>query len=72
MIALYYTGLTVQFDPVSYSVTEGGQAALILVLSGPADREVTVEFTTEDDSAVCKFKKITFEILYTDFLSSWS
>ena len=46
--------LTVQFDPATYSVTEGGQAALELVLSSPADRDVTVEFTTVDDSAVCK------------------
>ena len=45
--------LTVQFDPISYSVTEGGQAELEVVLSGPADRDVTVEFTTVDDTAVC-------------------
>ena len=43
-----------EFDPTTYSVTEGGQAALEIVLSGPADRDVTVEFTTVDDSAVCK------------------
>ena len=48
--------LTVQFDPASYSVTEGGQAALILVLNDPADRDVSVDFTTVDDSAICKFE----------------
>ena len=51
---IIFIALTVEFDPATYSVTEGGQAALELVLSGPADRDVTVEFTTVDDSAVCK------------------
>ena len=50
--------MTVQFDPASYSVTEGGQAELVLVLSGPADRDVTVQFTTVDDSAVGKVTDI--------------
>ena len=45
--------LTVQLDPVSYSVTEGGPAELVLVLSGPVDRDVTVELATVDDTAVC-------------------
>lgn len=41
----------VQFDPVSYSVTEGGQASLIAVLNFEASYEVMVDFATDDGSA---------------------
>lgn len=43
--------LTVQFDPVNYDVIEGEQASLVAVLSFAADRPVTVDFATNDDSA---------------------
>lgn len=43
--------LMVQFDPATYSVTEGEEVVFMIILSGPADRDVTVEFMTMDDSA---------------------
>lgn len=44
--------LTVQFDPVTYTVTEGGQASLRVVLNFAADGAVTVDIATNDDSAI--------------------
>ena len=44
----------VQFNPVSYAVTEGEQAAVTAVLNFVADRNVTVDFTTSDGSALGK------------------
>ena len=46
-----FSALTVQFEPADYLVTEGEQVAILVVLSDSADREVTVQFTTVDDSA---------------------
>ena len=43
--------LSVQFNPDVYSVDEGGQVVFMVELSSPADREVTVDFTTVDGSA---------------------
>ena len=43
--------LMVQFDPVTYSVTQGEQAFIIAVLNFAADRDVTVDFATSDGSA---------------------
>ena len=41
-----------QFDPAIYSVNEGDQVVFMLELSSPADRAVTVDFTTVDGSAM--------------------
>ena len=41
----------VQFEPVAYSVTEGEQGALRVVLNFATSEAVTVDITTEDDSA---------------------
>ena len=46
-----FLALTVQFDPDEYLVTEGGQVAITVELSDMADRTVTVQFSTVDDSA---------------------
>ena len=40
-----------EFDPPTYSVDEGVQVEFMIRLSTPADRDVTVDFTTVDDSA---------------------
>ena len=53
-ININFVELTVEFEPDSYSVNEGSQVEFVLVLSGVADRDVTVEFTTVDDSATGK------------------
>lgn len=44
--------LTVQFNPNTYSVAEGEEVVLVIVLSGLADREVSLELTTVDGSAI--------------------
>ena len=44
--------LTVQFEVASDSVAEGTEAAIIVFLSTSADREVSVDFTTESDTAI--------------------
>ena len=43
--------LTVQFVPDTYQVTEGEMVQFTIQLSDPADRPVTVRFTTMDGSA---------------------
>ena len=45
----------VNFDPTSYSVDEGGQASLRLVLSTPSTSEITVQVVTSDGTAVGQF-----------------
>ena len=42
----------VQFDPIIYDVNEGETARLKIVLSGPSNRDVTVEVTTQDATAL--------------------
>lgn len=44
--------LTVQFDPTTYSITEGEQASIVAVLSTEADRAVSVDFNTVDGTAL--------------------
>ena len=43
--------VTVEFDPNSYTVTEGGRAELSSTLSGPSSTPVTDNVATMDDSA---------------------
>ena len=52
---IHSTVLMVQFDLTSYSVTEGEQASLTAVLSFAADRDVTVDVSTVDGSAIGKY-----------------
>lgn len=47
---LLLTGLTVQFDPVIYRVTEGEGAELRLVLSEASTSDVTVVLNSADVS----------------------
>ena len=54
-IELLSAVLAVQFDPTSYSVTEGDQASLTAVLSFAASRDVTVDVSTVDGSATGKY-----------------
>ena len=49
-----YTALTVQFNPSSYTVTEGDSAALIVVLNRESTSQVVVTLTTEDETALSK------------------
>ncbi len=46
-----YPGLVVTFDPPVYMVEEGGVVNLRVVVSGEADVSISVQFTTEEDSA---------------------
>ena len=48
---LFLTDLFVNFDPTTYSVTEGDLAELMVVLNRPSDHDVTVELTTSDGRA---------------------
>ncbi len=41
-----------QFAPISYTVVEGETASLTAVLNFAADRDVTVDFATNDGSAL--------------------
>ena len=45
------TGLVVQFQPDTYSVTEGEQASLTAVLNFAAIRDVTVNISTSNGLA---------------------
>ena len=44
-------GVTVQFSPTAYTVTEGGDTELILVLTGDTAVPITVDLATMDGSA---------------------
>ena len=55
MISSHTLGLTIQFDPASYTVVEGGVAMLRIVKVGDADYPVSVDFSTVDGSAEGKF-----------------
>ena len=44
--------LTVGFDPAAYSVQEGSEISLRLVLSLETEREVTVGIATLDETAI--------------------
>jgi hypothetical protein len=46
--------LVVQFDPVSYVVTEGGQTSLFATLNLVADYAVSVDFATRNGTALGK------------------
>ncbi len=46
-----HTDLTVQFDPVTYSVAEGATVSLRTVLNVAADRDVTIDLTAVSGSA---------------------
>lgn len=50
----YSVAISVQFDPATYSVNEGGSVEITIVLSSASESEVTVVFTTRDGSAVGK------------------
>ena len=58
--------MIVQFDAASYLAVsdEGSQLPLSIVLSVPADREVTVELTTMDDSATGTYNNPVLLTIY--------
>ena len=47
----FLTDLIVDFNPTTYSVTEGDQAELMVVLNRPSDHDVTIQLTTSDGRA---------------------
>ena len=51
IISLFFIALSVQFEPATYSVQEGGRANLVAVLNREADRSVSVSFNTQDGTA---------------------
>ena len=50
--------LTVQFQPAVYTVSEGDQAELMVVLSMAVGMDVTVQLMTVDDSAMGMKEKV--------------
>ncbi len=46
-----HTDLTVQFDPVTYTVAEGATVSLRAVLNVAADRDMTIDLTAVSCSA---------------------
>ena len=49
---LLSVALMVQFDPITYAVTEGEQASVLAVLNFASNRDVSVDFATGDLSAI--------------------
>lgn len=47
--------VTVQFDPITYSITEGRNVEFMLVLSGTLTEDVTVVVATVDGTATGTF-----------------
>ena len=52
LFSLSFVVVSINFDPTSYSVTEGDTATLMLVLSSPSDSPVTVQVLTNPGSAL--------------------
>ena len=48
-------GLTIEFDPITYTVNEDAVAMLRIVKIGEADYPVSVDLSTVDGSAVGEF-----------------
>ena len=44
--------LVAQFDPTTYTVSEGTAINILITLSFVADRDVTVDFATVDGTAI--------------------
>jgi hypothetical protein len=42
----------VSFIPTDYTVTEGNQVSITAFLTVPADRDLTIDFTTSDGTAI--------------------
>jgi len=52
IIVCFPTALTVDFNPVSYMLSEGDATQLIVELSFPADRDVSVDVTLNPGTAI--------------------
>lgn len=46
LVFCFSADLTVNFNPVTYMIVEGGNAVLNAILNSPANREVTVQVRT--------------------------
>lgn len=46
----------VQFNPISYTVTEGGSTQLIIQKIGKTEHPVTISVSTQEGTASSKFK----------------
>lgn len=55
MTYLHQTEVVVEFDPTMYSVMEGMNVQLTVVLRSPSAIAVTVDFQTVDGTANCKW-----------------
>lgn len=51
-----------EFDPVTYEVTESGSVVFMIVLRTQSQRQVTVFFATNEGSATCKCEAINITI----------
>ena len=51
--------VTVEFDPASYSVMEGMTASIIVVVRGEFAKSVSVQFATQDQTAIGIIKTLT-------------
>lgn len=43
-----------EFDPITYEVTESGSVAFMIVLRTQSQRQITVFFATNEGLATCK------------------
>lgn len=50
------TGVEIEFDPTSYPVAEGSMAEIMVVLRGEISQSVSVQFATQDMSAIGRYE----------------
>ena len=62
-LLLLFIALSVQFEPATYSVQEGGGTNLVAVLNREADRNVSVVFNTQDGTAEGKTAYLKYTAL---------
>ena len=67
-----FIALSVQFEPATYSVQEGGRTNLVAVLNREADRSVSVSFNTQDGTAEGKNSLPNSYIIYILYNMLWT
>ena len=54
--------VVVEFDPASYTVTEGGMAGIMVVLRAVISQSISVDFTTQDQSAQGMHERCSYNL----------
>lgn len=62
-IILSIVGVLVEFDRDTYTVMEGMLASILVILQGQSDIPVSVQFNTEDDTALGNGPEVVIQLI---------